>query len=180
MLAAILLAAQAWNSAETLTLVDRAIQRRRAGEAAVTRYTSRADGVVLFLAQIGADTAAVPRLVKADELQAEVYWEAPNRSKQTVTAWRERRFLPTDIVYHRDHLAIVTDDFGDAIRLGEGDEVRDVVHPLSPAGRDLYDFALGDSLTLAAGAVHVVVREVLVRPRDDRNPLVAGSLYLDN
>jgi len=35
--------------------------------------TSRADGVVLFLAQIGADTAGVPRLVKADELQAEVY-----------------------------------------------------------------------------------------------------------
>ena len=148
MLAAILLAVQVWNSPAALTLVDRAIQRRRAGEAAVTRYTSRAEGVVLFLAQVGPDSAAVPRLVKADDLQAEVYWEAPNRSKQTVTAWRERRFLPTDVSYHRDHLAIVTDDFGDAIRLGEGDEVRDVVHPLSPAGRELYEYALADSLSL--------------------------------
>jgi hypothetical protein len=179
MFAAILLAAQVWNSPAALTLVDRAIQRRRAGEAAVTRYTSRAEGVVLFLAQVGPDSAAVPRLVKADDLQAEVYWEAPNRSKQTVTAWRERRFLPTDISYHRDHLAIVTDDFGDAIRLGEGDEVRDVVHPLSPVGRELYEYALGDSLSIAAGSDRVVVREVLVRPRDDRNPLVVGSLYLD-
>ena len=180
MVLALLLATQAWNSPEAVALVDRATARRRAGEAAVTRYSSRAEGVVLFLAQIGDDTATVPRLVKADELQAEVYWEAPNRSKQTVTAWRERRFLPTDISYHRDHLAIVTDDFGDAIRLGEGDEVRDVVHPLSPAGRDLYEYALGDSLSIAAGDVTVTVREVLVRPRDDKRPLVAGSLYLDS
>ena len=177
---AILLAAQAWNSPAALDLVDRAIERRRVGEAALARYTSRAEGVVLFLAQIGADTAAVPRLVKADELRAEVYWEAPNRSKQTITAWRDRRFLPTDISYHRDHLGIVTDDFGDAIRLGDGDEVRDVVHPLSPAGRGKYDYAIGDSLTLEAGSDRVTVREVLVRPRDDHEPLVAGSLFLDS
>ena len=145
----------------------------------MTRYTSRAEGVVLFLAQVGDDPAASPRLIKADELQVEVYWEAPNRSKQTVTAWRERRFLPTDILYHRDHLGIVTDDFGDAIRLGEGDEVRDVIHPLSPAGRDAYDFALGDSLSLASGEQRVTVRELLVRPRDVQRPLVAGSLYVD-
>ena len=177
---AILLAAQAWNSPAALDLVDRAVERRRVGEAALARYTSRAEGVVLFLAQIGDDTAAVPRLVKADELRAEVYWEAPNRSKQTITAWRDRRFLPTDIAYHRDHLGIVTDDFGDAIRLGEGDEVRDVVHPLSTAGRGLYDYAVGDSLTLEAGTDRVTVREVLVRPRDDHLPLVAGALFLDS
>ena len=176
---AILLAAQAWNSPAALDLVDRAVERRRVGEAVLARYTSRAEGVVLFLAQIGDDTAAVPRLVKADELRAEVYWEAPNRSKQTITAWRDRRFLPTDIAYHRDHLGIVTDDFGDAIRLGEGDEVRDVVHPLSPAGRELYDYAIGDSLTIDSGNDRVTVREVLVRPRDDHQPLVAGSLFLD-
>jgi hypothetical protein len=179
MVLAILLAAQAWNSPAALDLVDRAVERRRVGEAALARYTSRAEGVVLFLAQIGDDTAAVPRLVKADELRAEVYWEAPNRSKQTITAWRDRRFLPTDIAYHRDHLGIVTDDFGDAIRLGEGDEVRDVVHPLSPAGRELYDYAIGDSLTIDSGNDRVTVREVLVRPRDDHQPLVAGSLFLD-
>ena len=180
MVLAFFLLAQTWNSAETLSLIDRAVERRRVGEAALARYTGRAEGVVLFLAQIGDDTAAVPRLIKADELQAEVYWEAPNRSKQTITAWRDRRFLPTDISYHRDHLGIVTDDFGDAIRLGEGDEVRDVIHPLTVAGRGVYDYALGDSLTLDAGRDRVTVREVLVRPRDDRQPLVAGALYLDS
>ena len=180
MVLALFLVVQSWNSAEALSLIDRAVERRKVGEAALARYTSRAEGVVLFLAQIGDDDAAVPRLVKADELRAEVYWEAPNRSKQTITAWRDRRFLPTDIAYHRDHLGIVTDDFGDAIRLGEGDEVRDVVHPLATAGRELYDYALGDSLTLDAGADRVTVREVLVRPRDDRRPLVAGALYLDS
>jgi hypothetical protein len=180
MVMAILLAAQAWNSPAALALVDRAVERRRAGEAALARYSSRAEGVVLFLAQIGDDTAAVPRLIKADELRAEVYWEAPNRSKQTITKWRDRRYLPTDISYHRDHLGIVTDDFGDAIRLGEGDEVRDVIHPLAPRGREVYEYALGDSLALDAGANRVTVREVLVRPRDDRQPLVAGSLFLDS
>src|SRR2546430_10957637 len=38
--------------------------------------------------------------------------------------------------------------FGRAIRLGEGDEVRDVPHPLAPGGIDLYDFALGDTTTI--------------------------------
>jgi hypothetical protein len=109
----------------------------------------------------------------------EVYWEAPNRSKQTVTAWRERRFLPTDIQYHRDHLGVVTDDFGDRIRLGDGDEVRDVPHPLAPGGPDDYDFALGDSLSLVSGTERLLVREVLIRPRDPTAPRAVGTLYLD-
>ncbi len=58
----------------------------------------------------------------------------PATSKQVILGWRDGRWLPTDISYHRDHLGIVTNNFGDRIRVGEGDEVRDVVHPLAPEG----------------------------------------------
>lgn len=175
----LLLGVQQWNSNDARALVSRAIERRRQVEAELVRYSSRAHGMVLFEAQVGAEPDAPFRLIKADELEVEVYWEAPNRSKQTVTAWRERRFLPTDIEYHRDHLGVVTDDFGDRIRLGEGDEVRDVPHPLSPSGPADYEYALGDSLSLASGTERLMVRELLIRPRDPSAPRAVGTLYLD-
>ena len=131
-----LLSAQAWNSAEALALIRRGIERRQVAQAdpALQSYHTRAHGFVLFLAQVGKGLGGPPRLVKADELNVEVYWQAPNRSKQVILEWRDGRFLPTDINYHRDHLGIVTNNFGDLIRIGEGDEVKDAVHPLSPAG----------------------------------------------
>ena len=109
----------------------------------------------------------------------EVYWRAPDRSKQVILGWRDGAFLPTDIDYHRDHLGIVTNNFGDVIRIGEGDEVRDVPHPLSPAGLAAYDYALGDSLAIRTAGGETVVREVQVRPRSFARPLVVGTLYLD-
>jgi hypothetical protein len=140
------LAAQSWNSPEALALVHRAQARRSEtqADASLTSYRTRAHGFVFFLAQVGAGLSEPPRLVKADELAVEVYWQAPDRSKQVILRWRDGAYLPTDIEYHRDHLGIVTNNFGDMIRIGEGDEVRDVVHPLSPAGPELYEYALGD------------------------------------
>ena len=139
------LRAQSWNSSEALALVRRAQERRSEtqADASLTSYRTRAHGFVFFLAQVGAGLSEPPRLVKADELAVEVYWQAPDRSKQVILGWRDGAFLPTDIEYHRDHLGIVTNNFGDMIRIGEGDEVRDVVHPLSPAGPGFYDYALG-------------------------------------
>ncbi|HZE74339.1 MAG TPA: hypothetical protein VE091_03455 [Gemmatimonadales bacterium] len=174
--------AQAWNSPAALDLVARAVARREAAQAdpALQSYHTRAHGFVFFLAQIGREgLGGPPRLVKADELDVEVYWQAPNRSKQIIHGWRDRSFLPTDIAYHRDHLGIVTNNFGDLIRIGEGDEVRDAVHPLSAAGLAAYDFSLGDSLTIRGPRGDVRVREVLVRPRAYDRPLVVGRLYLD-
>ncbi|HEY9013460.1 MAG TPA: hypothetical protein VIM84_00140, partial [Gemmatimonadales bacterium] len=96
-----------------------------------------------------------------------------------IRGWRDGRFLPTDIVYHRDHLGIVTNNFGNVIRIGEGDEVRDVVHPLSPAGLSTYDFALSDSLAIRTATGEVTVYEIRVRPRSYARPRVVGSLYVD-
>jgi hypothetical protein len=175
------LSAQAWNSPQALAIVGRAVDRRLSVQAdsALTSYRARAHGFVFFLAQVGEGLTEPPRLVKADELDVEVYWKAPNTSKQVILGWRDGTFLPTDINYHRDHLGIVTNNFGNMIRIGEGDEVRDVAHPLSPAGLTAYDYALTDSVTIRSAVGRVMVYQIQVRPRSFAQPLVVGTLYLD-
>ena len=102
-------AAQRWDSPEALALVRRAIDRRAVAlsDTTLTDFSARAHGFVFFLGQIGEGLAEPPRLIKADQLELEVYWRAPNRSKQRIIGWRDRPYLPTDINYHRDHLGIV-------------------------------------------------------------------------
>ncbi len=176
------LRAQQWNSPEALDLVRRGTGRRALAQAdsSLRSYRTRAHGFVLFLAQVGQEGLnEAPHLVKGDELDVEVYWKAPNRSKQVILGWRDGSFLPNETVYHRDHLGIVTNNFGDVIRIGEGDEVRDAVHPLSAAGLGLYDFAIQDSLSIQSGTHRVTVRAVAVRPKVFSRPLVVGTLYLD-
>jgi hypothetical protein len=176
------LSAQAWNSPAALALARQGAIRRAeaAADSSLQSYRTRAHGFVFFLAQVGEEgMREPPRLVKADELQVEVYWHAPNLSKQVIEGWRDGRFLPTDIDYHRDHLGIVTNNFGDLIRIGEGDEVRDVPHPLSSAGLDLYDFALTDSVTVQGAGGSIRLLALSVRPRDFGQPRVVGTLFLD-
>lgn len=174
------LPAQAWDTPAATALVARATVRRTLAEApdGLQRWQATARGMVLFLSQLG-DGNGAPRLIKADELAVEVYWEAPGRSKQTIVGWRDRAWLPTDIRYHRDHLGIVANDFGPLIRIGDGDEVRDVPHPLSAAGASLYHFALVDSVTVSSGGREWQVFAVRVRPRVVATPAVIGTLYLD-
>jgi len=175
------LAAQQWNTPEVLALVGRGAARRQVVEAdtSLRSYRAEAHGFVFFLAQVGSGLTEPPRLVKADELQLEVYWRSPGISKQTILGWRDGTWLPTDINYHRDHLGVVTNNYGNRIRIGEGDEVRDVFHPLSPQGLAAYDFALQDSLSLSANTRTVQVYAVAVRPKSFTQPLVIGTLYLD-
>lgn len=174
-------AAQDWNTPAARELVQRAVERRRTAQAdsSLQSYSTIAHGFVFFLAQVGEQLEEPPRLAKADELRVQVYWKAPNRTKQIILGWRDGSWLPSDIEYHRDHLGIVTNNFGDRIRLGEGDEVRDVVHPFSPEGVTLYDFALRDSLTIRSPAGELRVLEVQVRPKDFGWPAVIGTGYID-
>lgn len=122
---------------------------------------------------------SVERVIRAEELEVEVYGEAPNRHKQIIVAWRDSSFLPNQIRYHRDHLGIVANDFGGVLRLGEGEEVRDVMHPLSPAGLTRYEFLEGDTLRITGPAGTLRVVEVLVRPRDPTSAGTVGTLYID-
>jgi len=173
--------AQAWNADAALTLARRAIQRRSgaAADTSLHDYKAQAHGFLFFLGAFGEGLADAPRLIKTDQLELEVYWRAPASSKQRVIGWRDRAELPTDIVYHRDHLGIVQNNFGAAIRLGEGDEVRDVPHPLSRVGPDLYDFALGDTTMIALPEREVRVVALKVRPKRFDLPRIVGTLYVD-
>ena len=174
-------AAQEWNDARTMSLVRRATERRTAqlADTALADYTAKAHGYVTFLAQIGEGFTEPPKVVKADELELEVYWRAPHMSKQRIVGRRDTLLAPSDIQYHRDHLGIVQNNFPEIIRLGEGDEVRDVPHPLSPVGLSDYDFEIRDSLSMRLPDGVLQVYEVAVRPRDVGEPRIVGALYID-
>jgi len=175
------LAGQQWNDSATVALIRRGIAVRRLAEpdSTLRSYRAQAHGFVFFLGQAGHDLLQPPRLIKADELQVDIYWQAPGVSRQVIRAWRDGRWLPTDITYHRDHLGIVTNNFGDRIRIGEGDEVKDVVHPLAAQGLALYDFRLRDSVRLRVRDTVLELDEIEVRPRDLNAPRVVGTLSLD-
>ncbi len=173
--------AQTWNDPRTRALVERATALRvqQLADTGLRDFKAVAHGYVTFLAQVGEGLTEPPKIVKADELVNEVYWMAPNLSKQRIVGRRDTLLLPTDINYHRDHLGIVQNNFPAIIRLGDGDEVRDVPNPLSPLGLLAYDFAITDSLPLRMPGREIVLYEVKVRPRDDRQPRIIGAVYID-
>jgi len=164
-----------------MDLVDRAIARRAAqlADTGLANFHATAHGSLTFLAQLGEGFPDPPKVVRTDELAVEVYWRAPNESKQRIVGRRDTLLLPTDIQYHRDHLAIVQNNFPSIIRLGDGDEVRDVPHPLSALGRAVYDFAITDSLTIKTTDRTFDVVMVTVRPKDVTKPRAVGAVYLD-
>jgi hypothetical protein len=170
-----------WNDARSRALVEMATRRRaeQLADTGLADYRAQARGYLTFLAQLGDGFLSPPKLVKTDQLALEVYWRAPNFSKQRIIGRRDTLLLPTDIQYHRDHLGIIQNNFPDFIRLGDGDEVRDVPHPLSAAGLALYDFRLSDSITIRTPGRDIHLLEVKVRPRDDRDARVVGAVYLD-
>jgi hypothetical protein len=173
--------AQSWNDERSRALVERATARRaeQLADTGLRDFRAVAHGYVTFLAQVGEGLAEPPKVVKADELVNEILWKAPNLSKQRIVGRRDTLLLPTDINYHRDHLGIVQNNFPAIIRLGDGDEVRDVPHPLSTQGLAAYDFAITDSLPLNLPGRTIILYEVKVRPRDDRQPRIIGAVYID-
>ena len=173
--------AQGWNDERARELAERATQRRaqQLADTALRDYHATAHGYLTFLAQVGENFPDPPKVVRSDELALEVYWRAPNLSKQRIIGRRDTLALPTNIAYHQDHLGIVQNNFPNIIRLGEGDEVRDVPHPLSAAGIADYDFAINDSLRIRLPGRTVQVYELRVRPKDPSQPRIVGALYID-
>ena len=179
--AAPLAAQDRWNDDRTMALVQAATQRRSAqlADTALRDYSARATGTLTFLAQFGEGSLLRPVVVKSDQLELEVYWRAPDHSKQRIVGRRDTLLLPSDMQYHRDHLGIIQNNFPDIIRLGDGDEVLDVVHPLSARGPATYDYALTDSLAIRGQGVTIDVMMVSLRPKDPRQPAAVGAVYLD-
>ena len=172
---------EGWNDPRALELVARArgVRQSAAVDPDLRSYQAIATGHVFFL--VDRPSSGERTLVKADQLALEIYWRGPRDTRQRIIGMRDQKVLPTNIRYHLDHLTVVQDDFGDRIRLGDGDEVAAVVHPVAPGSQDTYDFRLADSLTIsfAGSGGEVRVYEIQVRPRDSEMPGFVGSVFID-
>ena len=170
-----------WNGDRALELVQQARSLRQATpiDSAFQAYQADARGYLYFF--IDRTDSDERTLVKTDQLALEVFWKAPSQTLQRLVGRRDAKALPTSINYHLDHLTIVQDDFGDRIRLGDGDEVEAVVHPLARGADSIYDYRLADSLsvTLPSPDPEIRVYELEIRPRDPDAPSVIGSLFLE-
>jgi len=170
-----------WNHARVLELVEsaRAARQSVAVDSSMSEYQADARGYVYFF--VDRPDREDHMLVKADQVALELYWRAPDDARQRIVGLRDEKVLPTSIRYHLDHLTVVQDDYGDRIRLGDGDEVEAVIHPVAPGSSDVYDFQLADSLRLSYGleGAEVRVYEIRVRPKRMDRPGYVGTLFVD-
>jgi hypothetical protein len=170
-----------WNSQRALELVSRAQHRRQVTQAdtGMVDYQADARGYVYFY--LDRMDNGERNLVKTDQVALDVFWKAPNLSKQRIIGLRDERALPTNIRYHEDHLTVVQDNFGDLIRLGDGDEVADVPHPAAPGAPGVYHYRLADSTSIRLPGVSEPVRvyKLEVRPRDPARAAMVGSIFVD-
>jgi len=169
-----------WNSPRALELIDRARLRREQplADSALRNYTADARGHVYFFLDRRDNNERT--LVKTDQIALELFWAAPDLTKQRIVGLRDESRLPNRMRYHLDHLTVVQNGFGDLIRVGDGDEVRDVPHPAAPGSTDVYDFQLADSMTLnLAGSPPVRVYEINIRPKRTDAPGLVGSIFIE-
>lgn len=170
-----------WGDERALELVRRAQQKRTEAiaDTALQSYRADARGRVYFY--LDREDRGERNLVKTDQLALEVFWRAPRDVKQRIVGWRNQKSLPTNIRYHIDHLAVVMENFGDEIRIGDGDEVRDVPHPAAPGSESFYEYRLTDSLTLRLPGAPEPVRvyQLEVRPREPSRPGFVGSVFVE-
>ncbi|HEY5087618.1 MAG TPA: hypothetical protein VII66_09705 [Gemmatimonadaceae bacterium] len=181
LIAPVAIAAQGWNSprAESLATHATAVRAAQLADSGLRSYKAEANGYLTFLAQLGKGFPDPPKIVRADQIASDIYWKAPSSSKQLIKGRRDTLVLPTDINYHRDHLGIVQNNFPSIIRIGDGDEVQDVPHPLSASGLRDYDFAVGDSLQIRLGDRTIDVVQLQFRPKDQHAARAIGSVYID-
>jgi len=166
-----------WNSEAALLLIDRAIKGRRHAwaDSSLERFRADVQGHVYYLGDVLGDR----HVIRADQLAVDVRWQQPDRSMQTIVGRRHELRLPTTIHYHLDHLFLVLDNFGDRIRIGDGHEVEDVLHPAAAAARGFYEYRLADSLEIRVGDRTARVFELEVRPREGTNAGAVGSLFVE-
>jgi hypothetical protein len=171
-----------WNDARALALMEFARERRRLplADTALDNYEGRAEGLVYFyLDRRDIDDRV---LIRTDQVALEVYWAQPDLTKQRIIGLRDESSLPNRMYYHLDHLTVVQNGFGDAMRMGDGDEVRDVPHPAAPGSGSIYDFRLADSLTLRLPGAPEPIKayRIEVRPKDTDRPAFVGAVYVDH
>lgn len=171
--------AQAWDSPAANAVVDKALARRAEVDSTLRGWTGEAKGTLQFLVELGNGSVLPPRVVTLVELASLIRWQAPGITQQRIIGRRDTTLLPGDIGFYSDRYGVITNNLGNQIRLGDGHDVRDLAHPLSPAGRPNYSFAIADSISIALPGRRVEAYELVLRPRDPDAAGMVGSVYLD-
>lgn len=169
----------AWNGPRARELAAAAVRERghAFGDDSLRNFRATAQGHVYFLADVGEGESE--RLVRADQVALRIRWQRPDRALQTIVGRRSRQHLPTRLRYHIDHLSLILDNFGDRIELGEGTEVRDVLHPAAPGAPAFYEYRLADSLEIRWGGKRSRLYRMEVRPRDPDRPAIVGEIFVE-
>ncbi|MFP4622733.1 MAG: hypothetical protein ACLFRX_01005 [Gemmatimonadota bacterium] len=173
---------EGWNTTRVEELVERARERRRVpmADSALHNYRADVSGFIYFF--IDREVEPEPVLLRADQVALELYWGQPDRVKQVIRGMRsEEQFPIRDFRYYIDRYTVIQNGFDDVIRVGEGRDVRRVIHPLAREGGFLYDFRLADSTTIRLPGEPEPLRvyEIQVRPRRFDMPAIVGSLWLE-
>lgn len=170
---------EGWNDSRAIELVEAAIEARRHawGDSALKGFDIYAEGHVHYLADFGG--AAGQQAIRADQVALELRWRKGLGSLQEIVGRRETEWFPTRLHYHVDHLSLVVDNYGDRIRVGEGDEIRHAPHPLAPGSLSLYEYRLVDSLAMALDGEWSRLYRLEVRPLDETTPAVIGTMDLE-
>ena len=167
-----------WNDPAVLRIVRSAIGRRHdpLPPGALRSYTARAEGHVFLYGDMGREAE---RQIRADQVALRVVWQAGRGSRQTIVGRRHVAWLPTDVVYHTDHLVLVLDGFADRIRLGHGDEVASVLNPLARGALDHYDYRLQNTFGIISHGRLAELYRLEVRPHCDTSAGVVGEIDID-
>lgn len=168
-----------WNDARTRSVVESAIEARQQpyAEPSLGPFRAEAQGHVFFYADLGDQS---PRwLIRSDQVALELDWLGRGRALQTIVGRRHTTSFPTGIRYHMDHLVLAVDNYGDRISVGEGDEVKEVPHPMTAHGFEFYEYRLTDSLGIKVKEQVTHVYRVQVRPRCPEDPGVVGTVDVD-
>ena len=170
-----------WRDAVADSLVERAVARRgqQLADSTLLSYTADAHGFLALVAQLGEGVIIPPKVVQSEELALTVSWWQPGRSAQQLIGQRDTTLLPSDVGYYRSRYSVVLDNLPDRIRLGDGQDVRDVPHPLAANARATYEYERGSPLKISFPGREILVDEVKFRPRDAAQPAAIGSVYLD-
>ncbi|MGI9038694.1 MAG: hypothetical protein ACR2GQ_07510 [Gemmatimonadota bacterium] len=167
-----------WNDERTLEVVGAAIDARRSGrDNNLERYSAYAEGRVLYLTEFGG--GAREQAVRSDRVALELRWRRRVGSLQTILGRRDVSWMPTTIRYHIDHLSLVVENFGDRIRIGDGDEVRDVLNPVAPGALGVYEYRLADSLSMYVNERLTEIYRLEVRPLHSDSAAVVGTLDIE-
>ncbi len=163
------------------SLVARAIARRgvQLADSSLLSYTAKAHGFLAFLGQLGEGVLIPPKVIQSEELALSIAWWQPGRSAQRLVGRRDTTLLPANVGYYRDRYGVVLDNLPDRMRLGDGQDVRDVPHPLGANAPAIYEYTTGRPIRIQIPGRDIVVDEIRFRPRNGGQPAAIGSVFID-